>query len=78
MYMLFIRDILLVEVINVDFLLSMRRSQKLQEVALELARVIRDVFLGVFTNQQHLADMRFGLRMAFEAIFISHLSFTGL
>ena len=77
-HVLFIGDVLLVEVVHVDLLLAVGGAQELQEVALELVGEVVDVFAGVFADEQHLADVRFGLGVAFEAIFVAGLFFTDL
>ena len=76
--MFLIRDILLIEMVHVDFLLAVGRAQQLQEVALELVGEVVDVFTGVFANEEHLADVGFGLRVAFEAVLIAGLLFADL
>lgn len=78
MHMFLVGDILLVKVVDVDFLLAVRSSEELEEVALELAGVIGNVFSGVFTDEEHLPDVGFGLGVAFEAIFVAGLFFAGL
>ena len=76
--MFLVRDILLVEVVDVDFLLAVGGAQELQEVALELVGEVVDVLARVFADEQHLADMGFGLRVAFEAVFVAGLFFADL
>lgn len=78
MHMLLICDILLVEMVHVDFLLAVRCAQELEEVSLELVGEVADVFAGVFADEEHLADVGFGLGVAFEAIFITRLLFAHL
>lgn len=43
-----------------------------------MVAVVVDVFLGIFANQKHLSDMRFGLCVHFEAIFVAHLALADL
>ena len=76
--MFLIRNVLLIEMVDVDFLLAMGGTQQLQEIALELVGEVIDVFSWVFTDEQHLADVGFGLRMAFEAVFVAGLLFADL
>ena len=78
MHMLFVADILLIEVVDVDLLLAVRGAQQLQEVPLEIVREARDVLAWVFADQQHLPYVRFGLRVAFEAVFVARLLFADL
>ena len=78
MDMFFVRDILLVEVVDVDFLLAVRGAEELEEVALELVGEVVDVFAGVFADEEHLADVGFGLGVAFEAVLVASLLFAGL
>jgi len=73
MYMLLIPNILLVEMIKVNFLLAMRGAQQLEEIALELVAVVVDVFFGIFAHEQHLPNVGLGLSMHFEAIFVPAL-----
>jgi hypothetical protein len=78
MHMLLIRDVFLVEVIELDLLLTVRRSQKLEEISLKLAAVVADKLLRVLTHDKHLSDMGLGLCMHLEAIFIAHLALAHL
>ncbi len=73
MDMLLVCDILLVEMIHVDFLLAVGGTQELEEVSLELVGEVVDVFAGVFADEEHLTDVGFGLGVAFEAILIARL-----
>ena len=76
--MFLIRNILLVKMVDVDFLLAVRGAQELQEVALELVGEIIDVFARVFANEQHLADVGLRLCVTFEAVFVAGLFFADL
>lgn len=78
MHVLLVGDVLLVEMVHVDFLLAVGGAQELEEVALELVGEVVDVFARVFADEEHLADVRFGLRVAFEAILIARLLFAHL
>ena len=51
----------------------MASPQKLQKVALELIRKIVDGLAGVLADEEHLADMGFGLRVHLEAIGVATL-----
>ena len=73
MHVLLVTDILLIEMVDVDFLLAVGGAQQLKEVALEVVAEGRDVFARVFAYEQHLPDVRFGLRVAFEAVFVAGL-----
>lgn len=57
MYVFFIRDVLLIEVIHVYLLLAVGGSEELEEVALELVAVFGNVLARVFADQQHLPHM---------------------
>lgn len=57
--------------IDMNFLLAVRRSQQLQEITLEVVRETRDVLSGIFADEQHLPHVRLGLRVAFEAILVA-------
>lgn len=76
--MLLIRNIFLVEVVELDLLLAVRCAEELQEVALELVAVIIDVFFGVFADEEHLSNVRFGLRVHLEAVLVAHLALADL
>ena len=73
MHMLLVRNILLVEVVDVDLLLAVGGAQQLQEVALEVVREAGDVLARVFAHQQHLPHVRLRLRVAFEAVLVPRL-----
>ena len=73
--MLFIRDILLVEFIDVNRFLAMRSPQQSQEVSLEVSRVLANVLLGIFTDELHLSNVALGHGVLLESVFITHLSF---
>jgi len=74
MNMLLVTDILLVEVIQVHFLLAMRSSEQLEEVPLEVFAIVVDYFVDAcFTHEDRASGVRFGLRMHFEAVLIAHL-----
>ena len=45
---------------------------------MELSAVVRDELLRVLSHEQHLANVRFGLRVAFEAVLVAHLTFAYL
>lgn len=73
MYMFLVGDVFLVVVIDVHGFGAMRGSQLLQEIVLELFRI---VVLGVFeigADDQHLPHVGLGLHMAFEAVLVSTL-----
>jgi hypothetical protein len=76
--MLLIRNVLLVEVVELNLLLAVGGSQKLEEVALELAAVVADKLLGVLAHDEHLSDVGLGLCMHLEAIFIAELALADL
>ena len=77
--MLLVRDILLVEMIDVDGLGVMGRAQKLDEIPLEVFAVVRDYTLRSFlADCLYPPDVAFALDMALEAILVSILLFTNL
>lgn len=78
MHMLFVRNILLVEVIHLHLFLAMGGPEQKKEVFLELVGVVVDVFLWVFADEEHAADVRFGLGVHFETVFIAHLALADL
>lgn len=73
MHVLLITDVLVVESIRGYVLFTMGRSQQRDEVALELVAEIGDVFARVLADDLHLANVRLGLDMAFEAVGIATL-----
>lgn len=50
----------------------------MKEVTLELAGVVGNVFSGVFADKKHLPDVRFGLGVTLEAIFVAGLFLASL
>lgn len=74
----FTGDVLLVKVVHVDLLLAVGGAQQLEEIALEAAAVVGDVLAGVFPDEQHLADVGFGLGVHLEAVFVAALLFADL
>ncbi len=78
MDMFFAGDVFLVEVVHMDLFLAVSGAQQLQKIALELITVVSDVLAGVFADEQHLADVRFGLGVHFEAVFVATLLFAYL
>ena len=76
--MLLIRDIFLVKVVCVNLFLSVGGAQERQKVPLELRGVVCDVAFGIFADDEHLADVGFGLGVAFEAVFVATLLFAYL
>jgi hypothetical protein len=62
----FIRDDLLIKVIDMDLLLTVCSPQQINEALLEFLAEILDVFAGVFADDEHLADMAFASHVAFE------------
>ena len=78
MHMLFVRDVFLVEVVQLDLLLAVGGSKKLEKITLKLVAEVVDVFSWVLADQQHLSDVGFGLRVHFEAVFVPALLFAYL
>ena len=78
MHMLLIMNVFLVEVIHMHLLLAMGCAQQLEEIALEISAEVRDEFLRVFADKEHLPDVPFGLGVHFEAIFVAHLALADL
>lgn len=73
MDMLLVRDVLLVEMVDVDLLLAVRCLEQLDEVAQELVRILLDVLFGVLADYDHLTNVRLGLRVALEAVLVTTL-----
>ena len=61
-----------------DLFLTMGGPQQLQKITLELTAVVGDVFARVLADEQHLADVGFGLGVHFETIFVAALLFADL
>lgn len=57
MYVLFIGDVFLVEVVDIDGLLTVAGAELLEEVGQELIGILLDVFARVLADKQHLAHM---------------------
>lgn len=64
--MFFIRDNLLIEVVDMDLLLTVCGPQQFDEVLLEVLAEILNVFAGVLADDEHLADVTFASNMTFE------------
>lgn len=69
--MVLIGDVLLVELVDMDLLLAMGCLEQIDEIAHELLAEFVDVFLGVFTDQQHLPNMALALDMTVWRIAVS-------
>jgi hypothetical protein len=54
MHMLFVRNILIIKPIDINFLLAMPRTQQFDKITLELGRVLIDDFAGVFADDTHV------------------------
>ena len=79
MDMLFVANVLLVEVIDVNRFGIVGCAQKLDEISLEIFAVVRYYSLRSFRAYSlYLPDMAFALNMALEAILISILLFAYL
>jgi len=72
MNMFLVRDICLIEVVEMHTFGPMRRPQLLDKVALELARELLDLLIRI-RDGQDISYMRFSLSVAFEAIFVTAL-----
>jgi len=73
MHVLLITDVLVVESVRGNKLFAMRRSQQGDEVALEFVAEIGNVFSRVLADDLHLANVRLGLDMTFEAVGVATL-----
>jgi len=78
MNVLLIRDVFLVEVVELNLLLAVRRSQELEEISLKLAAVVADELLGILAHDEHLSDVGLRLSVHLEAILIAHLALAHL
>lgn len=71
---MFILNNLLVELIDMDLLLAMRRPQHIHKVLHKLLAIAFDVLLRILADQQHLSDVAFALDVA--ASLLVHLIFS--
>lgn len=78
MQVISILDVLLVDGIRLHALRPEGVREELDEVVLELRRVVRNVLSCVFANDEHLTQMRFGLSMTLETVLISALLLANL
>lgn len=61
---MFILNNLLIELIDLHFLLAMRRAQHIHKVLRKLLAIVFDVFLRILPDQQYLSDVAFALDVA--------------
>jgi hypothetical protein len=73
MYVLLVANVLVVELVARDPLLSMRRAQQRNKVALKVGTELVDELPGVLANDLHLSHVRFGLDVALEAVGVATL-----
>jgi hypothetical protein len=64
MYVLFIGDVVLIEMVDVHALLAVTGAKKLQEGSLKLIRVVLYVLPDILSHSLHVADVRFRFDMA--------------
>lgn len=77
--MFFVGDVLLVEMVDEHGFGVVGSSQQLDEVVLEVPAVVGDDSLRAFgADGLDLADVAFGLDVAFEAVFVPVLFFADL
>ena len=57
MDMLFICNVFLVEVVQLDLFLAVGGAEELQEIPLELVAVVIDVLFGIFAHEKHLSNV---------------------
>lgn len=74
MYMLFIGNVFLVEVVDVDGFCAVGGTKLAEEIFLELLGVIVDDFVRVLPDDEHLTDVTFACYMAFETCLMLRLS----
>lgn len=58
---MFILNNLLIELVDMDLLLPMRRAKQTDKVIQELLAVILNVLLRILSDQQHLTDVALAL-----------------
>jgi hypothetical protein len=75
MYMFLIAYVLLIKMVDMDRLFTVTGPEKLNKICLELSSVIFYVRLRIFTNNEHLPNVRFRHGVLFESVGISALLF---
>jgi hypothetical protein len=73
MYVFFVADIFVVELVRRDPLLVVGGAEERDEIALEVVAELVDELARVFTDDLHLAHVRLGLYVAFEAVGVAAL-----
>jgi hypothetical protein len=73
MHVLLVANVLVVELVAGNPLLSMRRAQQRNEIALEVGAELVDKLPRVLANDLHLPDVRLGLDVALEAVGVATL-----
>lgn len=73
MYVLLVANVLVVELVARNPLLSMRRAQQRNEIALEVGAELVDELPRVLANDLHLPNVRLGLDVALEAVGVATL-----
>ena len=73
MHMLLIANILIIKLVRGNPLLVMCCAQQGDEIALEVVAELVDELARIFPNDLHLADVRLGLDVAFEAVGVAAL-----
>lgn len=73
MYVLLVANVLVVELVARNPLLSMRRAQQRNEIALEVGTELVDELPRVLANDLHLSHVRFRLNVALETVGVATL-----
>lgn len=71
--MFLIRNILIIEPIDIHLLFAMPRAQQFHEIALKLVGVLVDDFAGILADDAHVPHVRLGGNVAFEAVLVAAL-----
>jgi hypothetical protein len=69
---------LIIETIGRNGFLTMASTEEIDEIALEIVAEALDELLGVLSDNMHLANVRFGLYVALEAVRVAALLLTDL
>lgn len=57
MDMLFICNVFLVEVVQLDLFLAVGGAEELKKIPLKLVAVVVDVLFGIFAHEKHLSNV---------------------
>lgn len=76
--MLFVVNVLLIEVVDLHGLGAMASAKQFYEIVLELLGVLVEGLARVFAEDEHLTQVRLAIYVAFETVLVTALLFAGL